>query len=254
MNRLKKIAMVAILGLLNVGAYAAGPHDGVTCLGCHSAHFAVDHKIFAVKNTNQKNPLTKKSFDKLVAKNCLGCHQLAEYGGAGVKPIHMHTTHPIGMVPNPKIASVPKNMLKDGKLDCVSCHEAHPSNKNFMYLRVDTGATGENIQKLCAACHDAKVDYDSVGIKKIQDIKIFSAMDQEKGSGFFMRDEVRIENLTPEYVKPLGKMPENDLAPNYTAQPDWVYAPEINPQAELNKEIEAREKQSAKPKETPKVK
>ena len=241
MYRLKKIALIAILVLFNIGAHAAGPHDGITCLGCHSAHFAVDHKLFAVKNTNQKNPLTKTTFDKLVAKNCLGCHQLAEYGGAGVAPIHMHTTHPIGMVPNPKIASVPDTMLKDGRLDCVSCHEAHPSNKNFMYLRVDTGESGEEIQKLCAACHDSKVDYASVGIDKLEDIKIFSAMDQEKGAGFYLRDEVRIENKTPEYIQPLGKF-TNDLAPNYTNQPDWVYAPEINPQAELNREIEEREK------------
>ena len=72
-------------------------------------------------------------------------------------------------------------------LDCVSCHEAHPSNKTFMYLRVDVGPTGDNIQKFCAACHDSKVDYASIGINRIDDIKIFSAMDQEAGSGFFDR-------------------------------------------------------------------
>ena len=212
---------------------AAGPHDGVSCLGCHSTHFAVDHKLFSVKNTDQNNPLTKDDFEKLTAKNCLGCHQLAEYGGAGVKPIHMHTTHPIGMVPNPKIASVPEGMLKDGRLDCVSCHEAHPSNKNFMYLRVDTGDSGQDIQKLCAACHDAKVDYESAGIKNVSDIKIFNAMDQEKGSGFFLRDEIVIENKTPEYIEPLGDLPQNDLIPNYQNQPDWVYSPTKNPQAKL---------------------
>jgi len=221
--------LLFVLGMIPSSIYAAGPHDGVSCLGCHSAHFAVDHKLFAVKNTKMKNPVDKQTYDKLVAKNCLGCHELTEFGGAGIKPVHMHTTHPIGMIPNPKIASVPKNMLKDGRLDCVSCHEAHPSNKNFMYLRVDTGKNGENIQKLCAACHDAKVDYDSVGIKKVNDIKIFSAMDQEKGSGFYMRDKVIIENKTPHYVKPLGKLQENDIIPNYQNQPDWVYSPTVNP-------------------------
>lgn len=230
------IAFVAIvLGSLFGGTHlmAAGPHDAISCLGCHSTHFAVDHKLFAVKNTDQRNPLTKDQFEKLTAKNCLGCHQLAEYGGAGVKPIHMHTTHPIGMIPNPKIASVPDGMLKDGRLDCVSCHEAHPSNKNFMYLRVDTGAEGEDIQKLCAACHDAKVDYESAGIQNLTDIKIFSAMQQDQGSGFFLRDEVSIENPTQEYIEPLGDMPENDLTPNYQNQPDWVYAPTKDPQSKL---------------------
>lgn len=226
---MRMILLSLIVALVPTILSAAGPHDGITCLGCHSPHFAVDDKIFAVKNTKMKNPLTKESFEKLTARNCLGCHELAEYGGAGIRPVHLHTTHPIGMVPNPKIASVPNNMLKNGMLDCVSCHEAHPSNKNFMYLRVNTGAGGDNIQKFCAACHDAKVDYDSAGIKSVNDIKIFSAMNQEKGSGFFSRDKVVIENKTKKYIKPLGKIPENDIMPNYQNQPDWVYAPTVNP-------------------------
>ena len=229
MKSLKLAISVALVTMLSNSAFAAGPHDSVTCLGCHSTHFAVDDKIFAVKNTVMKNPLTKENFDGLIAKNCLGCHELTQFGGAGIRPVHMHTTHPIGMVPNPKIASVPQSMLKDGRLDCVSCHEAHPSNKNFMYLRVDTGKEGENIQKLCAACHSAKADLTSVGVKKVSDIKIFSAMDQEKGSGFFSRDNVRIENKTKSYVKPLGPIGDNDIMPNYQNQPDWVYSPTINP-------------------------
>jgi len=227
-NNIKMIAVGFVLSLLPSVLSAAGPHDGITCLGCHSTHFAVDDKIFAVKNEKMKNPLTRESFDKLTAKNCLGCHELTELGGAGIKPVHMHTTHPIGMIPNPKIASVPDNLLKNGMLDCISCHEAHPSNKSFMYLRVDTGATGDNIQKLCAACHDSKVDYDSIGVKKLSDIKIFTAMDQEKGAGFYSRDTVIIANETKKYIKPLGKLPENDISPNYQNQPSWVYSPTIN--------------------------
>lgn len=228
-KKLRFFLSVMFLSFMPSLVQAAGPHDGITCLGCHSAHFAVDDKLFAVKNTNMKNPLTREKFESLTAKNCLGCHQLPEYGGAGIRPIHMHTTHPIGMKPNPKIASVPDNMLKNGMLDCISCHEAHPSNKNFMYLRVNTGGAGENIQKLCAACHSAKADFDSIGVKKVDDIKIFSAMDQQKGAGFFSRDEVSITTKTKQYVKPLGKLPENDIVPNYQNQPDWVYAPTIDP-------------------------
>jgi len=241
-KNIRGIALAFIMAIAPSILSAAGPHDGITCLGCHSTHFAVDDKIFAVKNTKMKNPLNRESFDKLTAKNCLGCHELAEFGGAGIRPVHMHTTHPIGMKPNPKIASVPSNMLKNGMLDCVSCHEAHPSNKNFMYLRVNTGADGSNIQKLCAACHDAKVDFDSVGIKKVNDIKIFSAMNQEKGSGFFSRDQVIIENKTKSYIKPLGKIPANDIMPNYQNQPDWVYAPTVNPLDDFKSEKKATKK------------
>ena len=229
MKSLKLVVAFATIGLLSSGLFAAGPHDGVTCLGCHSTHFAVDDKLLAVKNTKMKNPLTKKAFNELVAKNCLGCHELTEFGGSGIRPVHMHTSHPIGMIPNPKIANVPKNLLTEGKLDCTSCHEAHPSNKNFMYLRINVGADGSDIQKLCAVCHDAKADYATLGIKKVEDIKIFSAMDQEKGAGFFLRDEVTTKNKTPKYIKPLGKLQENDIMPNYQNQPDWVYSPTVNP-------------------------
>lgn len=223
------VALGLLLALAPNILSAAGPHGGVTCLGCHSAHFAYDDKLFAVKNEKMKNPLTGDNFEKLTAKNCLGCHELAEFGGAGIRPVHMHTTHPIGMKPNPKIASVPENMLKSGMLDCISCHEAHPSNTNFMYLRVDTGKSGENIQKLCAACHSAKADLAAMGVKKVEDIKLFSAMDQSQGSGYFSRDKVTIHNDTKSYIKPLGKLPANDIMPNFQNQPDWVYAPTIDP-------------------------
>ncbi len=223
-----RIILVSVISL-STGLFAYGPHEGLDCLGCHSTHFAVDHKLLAVKNTNMKNPLTEETLNKLVARNCLGCHQLPAYGGVGVKPVHLHTSHPIGMAPNSKIASVPDNLLKNGLLDCVSCHEVHPSNPNFAYLRVDVGQAGSQIQNLCATCHSAKVDLANAGIKDVDQIKVFSAMDQEKGSGFTPKKDVRIENKTKHYVKPLGKIPANDITPNYQNPPSWIYAPEINP-------------------------
>lgn len=232
MKKIKLLLAGLVLSAMTTVLNAAGPHDGVTCLGCHSTHFAVDDKLFAVANKNLKNPLNSQLFDGMVAKNCLGCHQLPQFGGAGIRPIHLHASHPIGMVPNSKIASVPENMLKGGRLDCVSCHEAHPSNQNFMYLRVNTGTAGENIQNLCATCHSAKVDMKAAGLNSEDDIKVFSAMDQEKGAGFFNRNEVRIENKTKSYIKPLGKNNENDILPNYQNPPSWVYSPEIDPYAE----------------------
>jgi len=44
---LRKNILVIVFFIFSMEAYAAGPHDGITCLGgCHSAHFAVDDKIF----------------------------------------------------------------------------------------------------------------------------------------------------------------------------------------------------------------
>lgn len=224
----RKNLFLIVLLIFSVEVYAAGPHDGITCLGCHSAHFAVDDKIFSVKNKKMVNPRNGASLEGLVARSCLGCHELEQFGGAGIKPVHLHTTHPIGMKPNPKIADVPENLLKDGKLDCISCHEPHPSNKNFMYLRVKTNK-GASVQNFCVTCHSVKGDLESMGIKDAKSIKIFSAMDQSKGAKGFLRDEVNIHNDTPSYVMPLGKNNTNDIVPNYQNQPDWVYAPEIDP-------------------------
>lgn len=221
--------------------YAAGPHDGITCLGCHSAHFAVDDKIFAVKNKKMINPRNGASLEGLVARNCLGCHELEQFGGAGIRPIHLHTTHPIGIKPNPRIADVPKNLLKDGKLDCISCHEPHPSNTNFMYLRVKTDK-GAAVQNFCVMCHSVKGDMKGMGMKDAQHIEVFSAMNQDKGAKSFLRDEVNVHNETPSYITPLGKNNTNDIVPNYTNQPDWVYSPEINPLEDGKKKKKATKK------------
>jgi predicted CXXCH cytochrome family protein len=218
--------MLLVAGMTTL--HAAGPHEGITCLGCHSPHYAVDNKIFAVKNTIAKNPLTGESIQDLVASKCLGCHQTTELGGAGVKPIHLHTTHPLGIVPNKKIADVPENLLSKGKLDCISCHDPHPSNTNFMYLRVDTGAQGENLQNFCTACHSAKADLTAMGVTSGSEIQIFTSMNQEKGAGTYSRDEADISNETPEYVTPLGENKPNDITPNYQNPPDWVYAPDLS--------------------------
>lgn len=223
-----KLAIVSFLSLALGSAFAAGPHDGITCLGCHDAHFAVAGKIFAVNNTQVKNPLTGESLDNLAAPKCLGCHQVQELGGAGIRPIHLHTTHPIGIKPNPKIADVPNNLLNDGLLDCVSCHEAHPSNNNFMYLRVDTGKTGEKLQNFCAACHSSKADLKSMGVKDANELQIFSAMDQSQGAKAFPRASAVINNKTKDYITPLGENSPNDLTPNYQNPPAWVYSPDLS--------------------------
>ena len=237
MNKIKSLFLALtsalfISGILVTNTLAAGPHEGVACLGCHSVHFAVDDKAFAVKNTTMINPINGESLDGLVAAKCLGCHETQELGGAGIRPIHLHTTHPIGIIPNPRVADVPDNLLKDGKLDCISCHEPHPSNPNFMYLRVDTGSYGENLQKFCVTCHSAKADMKLIGVESVDSLELFSAMDQQAGAKNFRRDEVVTNNPSVEYIKPLGVIPANDILPNYLKKPAWVNEPEFNPLAQ----------------------
>jgi predicted CXXCH cytochrome family protein len=99
-----------------------------------------------------------------------------ERGGLGIKAVSSNHSHPYGVAANPKVAIVPPEFLRDGKLECVGCHDPHPSNMNYKYLRVDT-AKGAKLADFCAMCHPMKAD------AKAADLKIFDSMDERKYSG-----------------------------------------------------------------------
>lgn len=225
---------------------AGGPHESVSCLGCHSIHYAVAEKMFGVTNRDAINPRTKTGIDGMSAQLCLGCHNLTEFGGAGVRPIHLHTTHPVGIVPNPRIAKVPNGLLRKGVLDCTSCHEPHPSNNAPLYLRVDIAPEAEkyedkmksyqsnpsNIQKFCTACHPNKGDMAVLGIADPLNRKIVSAMDErETGKLVHEGKDVITHNPTPYYYTPLGKFPQNNILPKGTWHKDnvdFVFDPAVD--------------------------
>ncbi len=217
------LLLTVILPFLSM---AYGPHEGLDCLGCHDPHYAKAEKIFKVKNEVYPNPRTGKVIDGISAL-CLGCHNLAKFGGANIRPIFLHMTHPVNVKPNPKIAQVPEKLLRDGMLQCVSCHDPHPSNPNWKYLRVSTNK-GSQVGKFCAVCHTAKADLKYYGLTSKSDLKVFSSMNEEVGAKEFSLDDPRltIENPTPNYIKPFGKF-KNDLAPAYTFVPfkSWIYSP-----------------------------
>ncbi len=223
---LGKVSGALLLGSALL-AYAFGPHEALDCLGCHDPHYAKAKKLFKVKNTVYPNPRTGKPIDGVSAL-CLGCHNLEKFGGANVKPIFLHMTHPVNVKPNPRIAQVPPKLLRNGKLQCVSCHDPHPSNPNWKYLRVSTKG-GTQVGKFCAVCHTAKADLKFYKITSKNDIKIFSSMNEEAGAGEFSLTDpnLTIENPTPNYIKPLGDY-KNSLAPAHTYVPNqpWIYSPD----------------------------
>ncbi|GAB6062232.1 cytochrome c3 family protein [Deferrisoma palaeochoriense] len=147
----KLFAAAVVLGLAAPAAWAYGPHDP-NCVECHSIHYAKGKAILAVApNTKEKNPATGKGAEGDAAL-CLGCHNEDE----GIVPIHLAQTHPVGMKPNK--VKVPAELLrKDGTLGCTSCHDPHPSNPNYKYLR-GTVAKGSELGKFCALCHGDKAD------------------------------------------------------------------------------------------------
>ena len=157
-------------------AFASGGHDAVGCTGCHAIHTAKGEVIFAVApNKTDINPKTKAPYSGTTAL-CLGCHEESNKGGQGYAPIHANLSHPYGLASvDPKVAKVPPELLRDGgRFECLGCHDPHPSNPNYKYLRVDTGAKGQNMDAFCAACHPIKADAAAVATKAV----LFTSMDE----------------------------------------------------------------------------
>jgi predicted CXXCH cytochrome family protein len=172
MNLVRSVA-IAVLSLSPLAAFASGGHDAVGCSGCHSLHSAKGNVIFAIApNKTYLNPKTKQPYTGTTAL-CLACHQDADKGGQGFAPVSQHISHPFGLDKvNTRIARVPPELLKDGRFECMGCHDPHPSNPYYKYLRIDT-AGGKNIDKFCAACHSSKADPSAA-----EKLAIFSSSDE----------------------------------------------------------------------------
>lgn len=175
MSFLRGLALAAVAAALPMSALAAGGHDSVGCTGCHAIHTAKDKIIFAVKaNTQVVNPKTKQPYTGTTAL-CLGCHEDSSKGGQGYAPISGHISHPYGVATvDAKIAKVPGELLRDGgRFECLGCHDPHPSNPYYKYLRVDT-AKGSKMDAFCAVCHPIKADVATVNEKAV----LFTSMDE----------------------------------------------------------------------------
>lgn len=172
MKVFRVLGVVVLLLAVPALVYAAGAHDGLNCVGCHGIHNAKGDIIFAVEpNKKSVNPKTKQPFTGITAL-CLGCHETIDKGGMGIAAVSASHSHPYGVKPNPKVASVPDVFLRDGALECVGCHDPHPSNPNYKYLRVDT-SKGAKMGEFCAMCHSSKADPGAA-----KGMKIFNSMDE----------------------------------------------------------------------------
>lgn len=169
---------LTVAAALPLSALAAGGHDSVGCTGCHAIHTAKGAIIFAVAANKQAvNPKTKQPYSGTTAL-CLGCHEDSSKGGQGYAPIAGHMSHPYGLASvDPRIAKVPADLLRDGgRFECLGCHDPHPSNPNFKYLRVDT-AKGSKMDAFCAMCHPVKAD--GAAAPSV----IFTSMDETRAVG-----------------------------------------------------------------------
>ncbi len=164
---------ILVLALVLPSASAAfGGHDRVGCAGCHSAHVAKGDAIFALgPNTTVVDPRTGKANGSLSAL-CLSCHADREEGGRGIAPVSNHFHHPFSVAkPNPRLARVPPELLRGGRFECIGCHDPHPSNPNYRYLRIPVKAT-PTLSDLCGVCHPRKVDAGRAA-------RLFTSMDEQ---------------------------------------------------------------------------
>lgn len=149
----KLLVAVGIASLLIPTLVFAGPHDD--CTLCHGVHSGQGPVILTeTPNTTTINPRTGKPL-KRIGQLCLACHA-AEPDGAGYRPVDLNHTHPVGFTPDPNKVVLPPEAKgfagEEEDLTCNGCHDQHPSNTNYMYLRWPSDG-GENLPKFCAHCH-----------------------------------------------------------------------------------------------------
>jgi hypothetical protein len=153
-----RIALLVLAVVLPTGSLAAGGHAAIGCAGCHSMHLVRGDALATLApNTKLVDPRTGKPNLSLSAF-CLACHADREDGGRGTMPVSGHFNHPFSVAkPNPRLARVPPELLRDGRFECVGCHDPHPSNPNYRYLRIAVKRS-PTLVELCSVCHPRKTD------------------------------------------------------------------------------------------------
>jgi hypothetical protein len=162
----------ALALLAPLPALALGGHDKLGCVGCHAMHAGKGEHLAALPpNAKMLDPRTNKPHQP-VTQGCLACHADAAEGGKGYASIANHFGHPFSReAVNPRLARVPDELLRDGHFECISCHDPHPSNPNYRYLRLP-GDKAPSMTLFCGVCHPRKADPNSVAPQ------LFSSMDE----------------------------------------------------------------------------
>ncbi len=142
MNMTKKLWIIPLILLfcaIPTTAHGAG-HE--KCTICHVSVEDGNYTLTIKPNFNAVNPNTGKSYCNEDAF-CMGCHTM-----------EAKSIHPVGVIPNPTKVSLPQNAKgKGGEIICLSCHDIHPDNKNYRYLRWPSDG-GKKISSFCVAhCH-----------------------------------------------------------------------------------------------------
>ena len=154
-------------------ALAYGGHEKLGCTGCHAMHAGRGAALAALAPNVRLAELRTGAPHGPLSAMCLACHADAQDGGRGIAPVSQHMRHPFSRErPDPRIARVPPELLRGARFECVSCHDPHPSNPNYRYLRLASPGS-PTVSQLCGVCHprNAAVTYAP---------KLFSSMDERE--------------------------------------------------------------------------
>lgn len=135
------LSVIVILCLAPAAALAEKHSD---CDSCHVNAGEEDYTLVTKSDDSSINLFTGKPFGRSDAL-CMACHQQFE----------AESIHPVGIVPTRY--TLPAESMgfagQENEISCFSCHDPHPENKNYMYLRWPAEG-GINISKFCVAkCH-----------------------------------------------------------------------------------------------------
>ena len=123
-------------------AYCGGHEE---CDMCHQNTSKKEYKLIIKPNLITINPSTKKPYGKTDALCISSCHEL-----------HSKSSHPVGIVPNSPKVKIPKEALgfsaQEREITCLSCHDPHPEDKNYRYLRWPVESI-YNLAGFCIKCH-----------------------------------------------------------------------------------------------------
>jgi hypothetical protein len=172
------------------GAWAKAHEE---CTMCHGNRLGIGLAVFTKKRKIAIiNPNTGKELER-IETICLNCHgdeeykaQLKELGAelsviddteakpegtttpldemmlapvdVGFRIIDLHESHPVGIVPQKVVLPDEAKGFKwqENELTCTGCHDHHPNNTNYKYLRWPTN-NGKNMNSFCAHCHPEMV-------------------------------------------------------------------------------------------------
>jgi tetratricopeptide (TPR) repeat protein len=98
---------------------------------------------FIEQETTRINPFTDQPFGRIDAI-CTSCHNA------------LHLAHPVGIIPDPQKVTLPPEAIgfkgEEDRLTCMSCHDWHPTNTSYKYLRWAV-ADEEELSRFCLNCH-----------------------------------------------------------------------------------------------------